>query len=215
MLKYADTDWDWFFSSLAQSAAAIVAIFAGFVISRILASQAARSAQTEELERLGADAAHLKRQVASLNIPYYSTAWNKTELELARYNHKRREHELHDNWSEEAVLKEVNLSPFQPNDVHIALVRDAVEAQREADDKAHKRLVAEARANGGFAASISTDLSASIGAAEVYNEQIRLSKKRDLIDDAYRDAAHLASLVVNSLAACTRASKDSSATRRS
>ncbi|MCH7733340.1 MAG: hypothetical protein IIB44_12675 [Candidatus Marinimicrobia bacterium] len=33
------TDWNWFFSALAQSAAAIVGIFAAFIITKIVNNQ--------------------------------------------------------------------------------------------------------------------------------------------------------------------------------
>lgn len=52
----ATTDWNWFFSSIAQSAAAIVGIFGAFIVTKILANQTAfaeRNLRIQELITLG------------------------------------------------------------------------------------------------------------------------------------------------------------------
>lgn len=42
-------DWNWFFSSLSQSAAAIVGIFGAFIITKIFSNQTAFSEKTAKL----------------------------------------------------------------------------------------------------------------------------------------------------------------------
>jgi hypothetical protein len=46
------TDWNWFFSSVAQSAAAIVGIFGAFIVTKILANQSAFSEKSRRMQEL-------------------------------------------------------------------------------------------------------------------------------------------------------------------
>ena len=46
------TDWNWFFSSVAQSAAAIVGIFGAFIVTKILANQSAYAEKSRRIQEL-------------------------------------------------------------------------------------------------------------------------------------------------------------------
>ncbi len=46
------TDWNWFFSSVAQSAAAIVGIFGAFIVTKILANQTAYAEKSRRIQEL-------------------------------------------------------------------------------------------------------------------------------------------------------------------
>jgi len=46
------TDWNWFFSSIAQSAAAIVGIFGAFIVTKILTNQSAFSEKSRHIQEL-------------------------------------------------------------------------------------------------------------------------------------------------------------------
>src|SRR5207253_241572 len=48
----AATDWNWFFSSLAQSVAALVGIFAAFIITKIINNQAEFQRKSTRLREL-------------------------------------------------------------------------------------------------------------------------------------------------------------------
>lgn len=56
-----EIDWNWFFSSLAQSTAAIVSIFGAFVIARILSNQEIFSKKTNSLKELLCSAEKIKK----------------------------------------------------------------------------------------------------------------------------------------------------------
>lgn len=54
-------DWNWFFSSVAQSAAAMVGVIAAFLIAKVLSNQAAFHLKRDELPKLLAECGHQQR----------------------------------------------------------------------------------------------------------------------------------------------------------
>lgn len=61
-------DWNWFFSSLAQSSAAIVGIFGAFIITKVLSNQVSYQEKTARAKTLIADASRLKHRAG--NLPF-------------------------------------------------------------------------------------------------------------------------------------------------
>lgn len=75
------TDWNWFFSSVAQSAAAIVGIFGAFIVTKILANQSAfaeKSLRIQELITLGQKIADASSR---LSFDWYHRNDSASELE--------------------------------------------------------------------------------------------------------------------------------------
>src|SRR5712664_631258 len=70
-------DCNWFFSSLSQSAAAIVGIFGAFIITKILSNQAAFSEKRSHLKELIARA---NKIVDDANAPAF--AWYNKQTTL-------------------------------------------------------------------------------------------------------------------------------------
>lgn len=73
-------DWNWFFSALAQSAAAIVAIFAGFIITKIINNQADFKRKLSELQSIRASCTRLVDQINSRYIGWYNKQIREKEL---------------------------------------------------------------------------------------------------------------------------------------
>lgn len=61
-------DWNWFFSSLAQSSAAIVGIFGAFIITKVLSNQVSFQEKTARGKTLVADASRLQHRAK--NLPF-------------------------------------------------------------------------------------------------------------------------------------------------
>lgn len=73
-------DWNWFFSSLSQSAAAIVGIFGAFIITKILSNQAAFSTKENRIKDLLAGGEKVKDGAESLYFEWYNEQKNEAEF---------------------------------------------------------------------------------------------------------------------------------------
>lgn len=74
------TDWNWFFSSLAQSAAAIVGIFGAFIITKILSNQSVYSQKSTNLLDLLNQARRLQEDAKDHYFDWYIKRSNEREL---------------------------------------------------------------------------------------------------------------------------------------
>jgi hypothetical protein len=64
-------DWNWFFSSLSQSSAAIVGIFGAFIITKVLSNQAAFQEKLGRFKSLETSAARLVESADNLHFRWY------------------------------------------------------------------------------------------------------------------------------------------------
>lgn len=67
------TDWNWFFSTMAQSSAAIVGVISAFLISNILANQSDFNKNIAEIKSLVADGNRLKKLAAIRYFEWYNS----------------------------------------------------------------------------------------------------------------------------------------------
>lgn len=65
-------DWNWFFSSLSQSTAAIVGIFGAFIITKILSNQVAFLEKSNRLKELIANAQKIVDNTDALHFRWYN-----------------------------------------------------------------------------------------------------------------------------------------------
>jgi len=75
-------DWNWFFSSLAQSGAALIGIIAAFVISKLLTESQKLEKHQSGLAKLKAQYTDLKKQIDLLDIGVYNEDMIYSSLEL-------------------------------------------------------------------------------------------------------------------------------------
>jgi len=76
-------DWNWFFSSIAQSAAAIVGIFGAFIITKVLSNQALFGEKTTRFRSLQTTASKLVASADNLAFAWYVRLNRKDQLEEA------------------------------------------------------------------------------------------------------------------------------------
>jgi len=189
------TDWNWFFSSVAQSAAAIVGIFGAFIITKILANQSAfaeKSRRIRELITLG------ERIVdASTRLPFvwYHKYDCADEIEsLAKIL------ENEPDQTPEALYEQLRFSPYIARDEATETIRRA-KSNREyrlvEERKERARETAMAR-SAGLGAAFLRQSTALLGPSFIsQNLHLRpqLTKVRDEIDGLYTDAKHHAKVV--------------------
>jgi len=65
-------DWDWFFSSLSQSSAALVGIFGAFIVAKVLSNQATFSEKSGKISQLLAGAEKLKSRIDGDEFEFYN-----------------------------------------------------------------------------------------------------------------------------------------------
>ncbi|KWS20259.1 hypothetical protein AL064_20260 [Pseudomonas syringae pv. syringae] len=73
-------DWNWFFSSLSQSAAAIVGIFGAFIITKIFSHQSVFIEKNNRIKQLLAQARHISETANSYNVKWYNDNYNESEF---------------------------------------------------------------------------------------------------------------------------------------
>lgn len=74
-------DWNWFFSSLSQSAAAIVGIFGAFIITKIFSNQTVFREKNTKLRDLLVQAKKISDSANSYNIGWYNECYNRDEYD--------------------------------------------------------------------------------------------------------------------------------------
>lgn len=136
-------DWNWFFSSISQSAAAIVGIFGAFIITKILSNQTAYDQKNARLKELIAESNKIKDDASDLYFGWYNTQTSKRALDRAA--------DIIENGtleSAESIYDEVNFSPFIPRSEEIKKIDDLIskhkELLRKEEEEKKQRLEAEA-----------------------------------------------------------------------
>ncbi|MBD8668387.1 hypothetical protein OQ519_20945 [Pseudomonas lurida] len=74
-------DWNWFFSSLSQSAAAIVGIFGAFIITKIFSNQTIFLEKKSKIKLLITQAHKISDKANSHNVAWYNKTWDAAEYE--------------------------------------------------------------------------------------------------------------------------------------
>ena len=152
-------DWNWFFSSLSQSSAAIVGIFGAFIITKILSNQTQYGEKSARFKSLQAVASKLAGSAGNLAFGWYVRLNQKYQLEKAEdlLNGDR-------DIAPEELYARLNFPPFLTRqDAIRALqsVKDRLDREAEAERQriqAAARLQAERRAKNdkfGLLASLS------------------------------------------------------------
>lgn len=107
-------DWNWFFSSLSQSAAAIVGIFGAFIITKIFSNQSAFLEKTNKFKLLITQARKISDTANSFNIEWYNKHWNEGEFArfYSYFDTDFPDKEYEDDATDEGIKKYVEQSSF-------------------------------------------------------------------------------------------------------
>lgn len=182
-------DWNWFFSSLSQSSAAIVGIFGAFIITKILSNQVSYSEKVHKCRDTLTKCRRIVDTADGLYIGWYNKHKNNRQYEKLE--------ELFDDedyLSPEQYFDQLNFSDFSPREEilkDIALSVDRHKAKIEAEKEAFRqRAAAYQKRNSGFAYTETIPQKfpnlSSLNSGLIEN----LQKERDAIDGVVRDARH-------------------------
>lgn len=174
-------DWNWFFSSLAQSAAAIVGIFGAFIITKILSNQAAYSEKKNRLAELVVIGQKITDDANALAFDWYNNHVADDALEDM-------EKMLEENADQDAdsLYDRLRFSIYERREISIRRIEQYIQARKE-----RKRKEQEARRGLGALMMQSHHLNIP------GNMYIRpaLEKERNAMDHVAREARHHTRLI--------------------
>ncbi|GLT15389.1 hypothetical protein [Vibrio algivorus] len=182
-------DWNWFFSSLSQSSAAIVGIFGAFIITKILSNQ---STYSEKVHKCRDTLTKCRRAVDAADGLYFR--WYNKHTNNRQYEKLEELFEDEDYLSPEQYFDQLNFSDFSPREEILERISLAIErhktmldAEREA---LRQRAASYQKLNPGFAylepAPQKLPNFSSLNMDLIEN----LQKERDAIDSVAREARH-------------------------
>lgn len=188
------TDWNWFFSSVAQSAAAIVGIFGAFIVTKILANQAAFAERSLRIQELITQGQKLVEDSGRLSFDWYHRNDNAAELEKLE---KLLEED--DSQTPEALYGKLRFSPYIPRADAIAIVARAKSLreeriEREREEKRRELEQARSRGFSGIATHMDSALLRGVSSPRLLMGP-QLDKEREEIDSLYTEARHHVRLV--------------------
>ncbi len=125
-----DMEWNWFYSSLAQSTAAIVGVFAAFIITKVINSQAAFEQKRRQLDELITNGKILQSKIESRRISWYNEQLRSRGM-VKLDNSLRRSHSLAD---AEKYYRDIEVSRY---DLKQEVV-EAIEAKIKAWNEFHR-----------------------------------------------------------------------------
>lgn len=183
-------DWNWFFSSLSQSAAAIVGIFGAFIITKILSNQATFAEKTNRIRELIVLAQRIVDDASDLSIDWYNRRISEREADRLNDLLERSGDE-----TPEQLYDQLKFSAFIEKKLVLQFIENTIESRRQRLERAREeeRLRQETRRSGGGIGAFS-----DIGgfAAPMRNINMpsnlalnpALEKERDAIDLVIRNA---------------------------
>jgi len=194
-------DWNWFFSSLAQSAAAIVGIFGAFIITKILSNQGIFSDKNIKIKELIADGEKISDQALGRYFEWYNTNFNKNSIYQAE-NLLIKD----PNIKAEEILKEINFSPFTKYEEALEEINDLISKKNEQLDLNDKRIKSHLAAERArldregkthYAAAMLNSPLARLTSFPNLDIGPQLIEEREFIDKVFRDARHHSRVVSN------------------
>lgn len=185
------TDWNWFFSSVAQSAAAIVGIFGAFIVTQILANQSAYADKSRRMQELITLGEKLVDATGRLAFDWYHK--HDTANEVVDLEELLKEDETEE---PESLYAKLRFSPYIAKaDVIQTIIRvksHREERLRREREEARRKME---RRNLGNAFALAIPTSYDLPDASRYLLQPNLTKERDEIDAMYTEARHHARVV--------------------
>lgn len=142
-------DWNWFFSSLAQSTAAIVGLFGAFIITKILSNQSGFDARRRQIRGLRSKSESLLDEANDLAVAWYNS-------KICEWRADRINDSLDENGDlpVEHFAETLNFSIYQPKDETLSFIEATISSHRRRKEKetAARREWARSSLSGFFAA---------------------------------------------------------------
>ena len=187
-------DWNWFFSSFAQSSAAIVGIFGAFLITKILNNQALFSQKNSRAKEVIIECKRVMGLSKNRHFSWYNKYKNEKEYEKLMEMLKEGT-----DFSAAKFYSELNFSIFSPKDDIVKNIENKIYEYKEVKRKREEAFKARAAAymakNPGYAYAegVHEEFKPPINTELIKN----LNKERELIDNALVDVNHHISIAKN------------------
>ncbi|MFI8556246.1 hypothetical protein [Pseudomonas putida] len=211
-------DWNWFFSTLSQSTAAIVGIVGAFIIAKIFSNQSVFSEKNNKMNALIIESKKILDKIETINFSWYNKHTNEAAYRRAAASIDLLKDEDKSSYSDTTLLeiyKEAQFSEFSEQEPIISNLREELGAhceylkeKRQREEK--KRQDEERRARGEYGglsglsalSSLLSDYTGFHGSTSTLNYPafdatpwVPLEKERQLITDCHLEAKHHARLV--------------------
>lgn len=118
-------DWNWFFSSLAQSTAAIVGIFGAFIITKTLSNQSTFDSKRNHLRELASKSQNLVDEANDLSIDWYNGKIAEWRIKVIGEALEKRADATPDDFYEE-----LNFSIYQSEEESKRVIEGAIELHK-------------------------------------------------------------------------------------
>lgn len=123
-------DWNWFFSSLAQSTAAIVGLFGAFIITKILSNQAGFDTRQRQIQDIRSKSESLLDDANDLAIRWYNDKiceWRADRINDALDKNR--------DLTPEHFMETMNFSIYQPNKEVRSFIEDTIGSYKKRKEK--------------------------------------------------------------------------------
>lgn len=117
-------DWNWFFSSLAQSTAAIVGLIGAFVFTKVVNNEATRDADADRLRELLRDGEGLREELSHRSFEWYSERRREAGLRELRRLYEDQDEPVTD---PELYFAYISFSPFDDPDELMEAIESEIE----------------------------------------------------------------------------------------
>lgn len=188
------TDWNWFFSSVAQSAAAIVGIFGAFIVTKILANQSAYAEKNRRMQELITLGEKLVDATSRLAFEWYHKHDSASELEDLEKLLEKDETE-----APESLYEKLRFSPYIARAdalQTISRIKSYREERLQREREESRRHMEQARTTDiGSAFAITARSNLMSGLNSTLHLQPQLTKEREEIDEMYTEVKHHARVV--------------------
>ena len=188
------TDWNWFFSSVAQSAAAIVGIFGAFIVTKILANQSAFAEKGRRIQELITLGNKLDDATSRLSFEWYHKHDSASEIEDLEKLLEKDETE-----DPESLYEKLRFSPYIAKAdalQTVSRVKSYREERLQLERDESRRQMEQARKLGiGSAFALSAKSNLISGLNTSLHLQPQLTKVREEIDEMYTEVKHHARVV--------------------
>lgn len=168
-------DWNWFFSSIAQSVAALVGIFSAFLITKIVTNQAEFGKKNTRAQEMLSSSTRLCDALSQRHFNWYNRLTLNNDLKILRITlqHQKKEVSTPEQYYESYVS-----SPFIPRQEVLRAIQNVIDSDKAQKSRPPKNPL--------------DYFSASIPGEEAREQALsrRLERERELIDPLITDVKH-------------------------
>lgn len=191
-------DWNWFFSSLSQSSAAIVGIFGAFIITKILSNQASYS---EKINKCRDTLTKCKRVVDSAEGLYFN--WYNRHTNSRQFEKLDELLETEEYLSPKQYYDQLDFSSFSSREEILQKIEEFLSANKKRKEQereeARQRAAIYQKHNPGLGYLEATPMRLANFSPLTVGLGDNLQKEREAIDNIVRDARHHMRLASNML----------------